>query len=275
MMSLELEAIPDTSAVSPAGTLGQTSQVWGVGFIPWTYEETVHNVDRLIKNRTALYCITANLNFMMLWRKHPDVREASRRAAFVVADGIPLVIASRWKGRKLPERVTGADLIFGLCELASRRGYRVYFFGAGPGVAEKAARRLSERYPGLTVAGVESPPFRDFTPAENEAAVARVREARPDLLFVSLGQPKGELWLMRNFEKIGVPVSIQVGAAFDFAAGTVRRAPRWVQKFGIEMLFRLMQDPVRLAPRYARNALFLARMILGDVRDIVLGRPQS
>jgi N-acetylglucosaminyldiphosphoundecaprenol N-acetyl-beta-D-mannosaminyltransferase len=250
-------------------------RVWGVDFAPWTYDETVREIDRRIQERRPTYFVTANLNYVMLAHAREDVREATRRACFVVADGIPPVVASRWKGRRLPQRVTGADLIYGLCELSARRGYRVYLLGAAPGVGEEAARRLVERYPGLRVVGVESPPFRELTPEEKEAQVERIKEARPDLLLVSLGQPKGELWLARNCEAMGVPLSVQVGAALDFAAGRVKRAPRWVQKLGLEMPFRLLQEPRRLGPRYLSNSVFLARMLLGDARDFLLGRPQS
>ncbi len=150
--------------------------------------------------------------------------------AFVVADGITLVWASCWKGTPLPERVTGADLIYGLCELAALRGYRIFLLGGGPSVAEAAAQNLAARYPGLCIAGVESPPFRVLDAAEMEAIKNRIRQARPDLLFVSFGQPKGELWIAEHLDRLAVPVCVQVGAAIDFAAGRSAAPPRWVQR---------------------------------------------
>lgn len=271
-MSSETAAVSTPQPTSPPA---RSCRIWGIDFVPWTFDETVDQVDRLIQKRKPCYFVTANLNYMMLAHTREDVREAARRALFVTPDGIPLVIASRWKGTRLPGRVTGADLIYGLCALAAQRDYGVYFFGAGPGIADEAARRLQAKYPGLRVTGVESPPYRDLTPEETHGVVERIRAAQPDLLFVSLSQPKGELWLMRNFEAMGIPASVQVGAAVDFAAGKVSRAPSWVQKIGMEMPYRLLQDPRRLAPRYARNAAFLARAVCGDLRDFLLRRPQS
>ena len=190
----------------------------------------------------------------MLTESLPDLREINLRAAFILADGAPLVWGSRLRGSPLPECVAGSDLIFHLCEEAAREGFRVFLLGGGEGVAEEAARRLVDRYPGLQVVGVECPPFREPTPEEEEALLDRIRMARPDLLFVAFGQPKGERWIVRHFERLAVPVSVQVGASLDFAAGRVRRAPRWMQKTGLEWAFRLSLEPRRLLGRYAGNA---------------------
>lgn len=216
------------------------------------------------------YFITANLNFVMISHQMKTLQVISRGAAFVIADGITLVWASRWKGTPLPERVTGADLIYGLSELAARRGYRVFLLGARPSVAEDAARKLIALYPCLRIVGVESPPFRELLEEETEALRSRIRQARPDILFVSFGQPKGDLWIAENFASLGVPISVQVGAAIDFAAGRVRRAPRWVQRIHMETPFRIFQEPYRLTPRYVRNALFLARMVVSDLWKVLV-----
>jgi N-acetylglucosaminyldiphosphoundecaprenol N-acetyl-beta-D-mannosaminyltransferase len=133
-------------------------------------------------------------------------------------------------------------------------------------VAERAAARLSERFPGLVVAGTECPPFRDLTPDEHATLVARVRGARPDILFVAFGQPKGEFWLAENLEALGVPVCVQIGASLDFAAGRVPRAPRALQRVGMEWFFRMCLEPRRLLPRYARNARFILRTLAQDLR---------
>ena len=185
-----------------------------------------------------------------------------------MADGKPLVWASRMQGTPLPERVAGSDLIFHLCEEAAE-GFRVFLLGGGEGVAEQAAQRLVERYPGLQIVGTECPPFRELTPDEEAALLDRIRRAAPDLLFVAFGQPKGERWIIRHLEGLGVPVSVQVGASLDFAAGRVRR-PRWMQKSGLEWVFRLSLEPQRLAGRYARNAWFIFRRM---IRPSVNRRP--
>jgi N-acetylglucosaminyldiphosphoundecaprenol N-acetyl-beta-D-mannosaminyltransferase len=257
---------PDPCCTSP-----DPCWVWDVPVHPLTFEGTIERVDALVSRHQPVYFITANLNYVMLTHQNALLREVSNRAAFVVADGITLVWASRWKGTPLPERVTGADLIYGLCDLAARRGYGIFLLGGAPGVGEAAARNLAERYAGLRVVGVESPPFRNLSANETEAFLTRIRLARPDILFVALTQPKGELWLAAHVEELGVPVCANVGAAFDFAAGRVRRAPRWIQRIALETPFRIIQEPRRLTPRYTRNALFLIRMILHDARGWLTG----
>jgi N-acetylglucosaminyldiphosphoundecaprenol N-acetyl-beta-D-mannosaminyltransferase len=196
------------------------------------------------------------------------MREAVLGAAFNVADGMPLVWASRWHKARLPERVAGSDLFPALAELAAEKRYRVFLLGGAPGVADTAAQNLCRRYPGLQVVGVEAPPFRDLSADEEAALLARIRAARPDMLFVAFGQPKGEVWLARNHQALGVPVCVQVGATLDFIAGRVPRAPRFLQRVGLEWAYRLYQEPGRLFTRYARNAAFLLRMF---ARDAVLG----
>jgi N-acetylglucosaminyldiphosphoundecaprenol N-acetyl-beta-D-mannosaminyltransferase len=181
------------------------------------------------------------------------------RAAFVLADGMPLVWWSRLGPRPLPERVAGSDLLYGMCERAAQKGYRVYLLGAGPGVAADAAANLVARYPGLIVAGVDCPPFRGLTAAEERDQFERIRAARPDILFVAFGQPKGEFWIADNLDRLNVPVSVQVGASLDFVAGRMKRSPKWMQKTGLEWVYRMAQEPRRLAGRYLANLRFLVR----------------
>lgn len=239
--------------------------VWGLPFAAVTQSEAVTAVDRLIEAGRPSYFVTANTHYAMLTKELPVMAAVNAGAAFILADGRPIVWASRLRGTPLPERVAGSDLIFDLCELAARKGYAVYLLGGASGVGEAAADRLRRRYPGLRIVGVDCPPFREPTALEHEALIARVRAARPHLLFVAFGQPKGELWLTRHLEALGVPVSVQVGAALDFAAGRMRRAPRVLQVAGLEWLFRLVLEPRRLFFRYARNARFAAGMMARDL----------
>ena len=236
--------------------------VWGVPFAPITQAEAVDAVSALIRAGRPSFFITAPTHYAMLTEVLPDLRAINDRAAFIVADGAPLVWASRRLGTPLPERVAGSDLIFHLCAEAARQGFRIFLLGGDEGVADEAGRRLAEKYPGLQIVGTECPPFRQPTPEEEEAMIDRIRGARPDLLLVAFGQPKGERWIIRNIDRLGVPVSVQVGASLDFVAGRVRRAPRWMQKSGLEWAFRLSLEPRRLFGRYARNAWFVARMIV-------------
>lgn len=239
--------------------------IWGVPFAPMTLEETVNAIDALIEERRPSYFITANLHYVMLTRDHPDLGPINERAAFILADGAPVVWAARKRPTPLPERVAGSDLIFHLCDLSARKGRRLFFLGAPEGVAEEAADKLRERYPGLQVVGTECPPFRKPTDEEHEQLLDRIRATNPDILFVAFGQPKGERWIFANHERLGVPVCVQVGASLEFAAGRFARAPRWMQRTGLEWAFRLLQEPRRLFSRYARNAGFMGRMIVHDL----------
>jgi len=239
--------------------------VWGVPLTPLTLAETVVSVGRLIAAGGPAYFITANTHYAMLTEKDPNLCVINTRAAFIVADGAPLVWASRWQGAPLPERVAGSDLILELSAEAARKGYRLFFLGGAEGVAEEAAQRLCTRYPGLQVVGTECPPFRELTSEEETALIAHIHSAQPDLLIMASTMPRGERWLAANLAVLRVPVVVNVGAAIDFAANRVRRAPHWMQKNGFEWAFRLVLEPRRLFTRYARNAWFIVRMIVRDL----------
>ena len=245
------------------------SLVWGLPLSPMTRAEAAGAVMRLIENGRPSYFITANVHYAMLSAERPEVRAVNEGAAFLLADGAPLVWASRRTATPLPERVAGSDLIYDLAEHAARLGRSIYLMGGGEGIADEAARKLQALYPGLRIAGTACPTPEALAGEGLAGVIAAIRAARPDLLLVALGQPKGELWVAANLERLGVPVAVQVGATLDFVAGRVRRAPRFFQKTGLEWAYRIYTEPARLAPRYARNALFLAGRI---ARDLLGGR---
>jgi N-acetylglucosaminyldiphosphoundecaprenol N-acetyl-beta-D-mannosaminyltransferase len=238
--------------------------VWGLRLAPLTFDETIARVHQLVNDGEPTFFITANVHYAMLTASDPRLTRVNEKAAFLVADGMPLVWASRGQKTPLPERVAGADLLPALCGDAARSGYRVFLLGGGPGAGEEAARRLLERLPRLQIVGIEAPVLENLSQREHEQLRARIRQARPDLLFAALGQPKGELWLAENYLRLGVPVSVQVGAALDFVAGRVPRSPRLLQRVGMEWAYRLYREPLRLTTRYARNAWFALRMLARD-----------
>ncbi len=260
-----IDVIDEMKTARDGGPNPDPVWIWGVPFVPWTMEQTIAAIDELIAVRRPAFFITANVNYAMLTDETADLRTINARAAFILADGAPIVWASRWADTPLPERVAGSDLIFRLSEHAARKGHRMFFVGGAEGVAEEAAGRLVSLYPGLQIVGVECPPFREVTAEEEAALVRRIRDAQPDLLFVAFGQPKGERWLIRHLEELNVPVSVQVGASLDFAAQRVSRAPRWMQKTGLEWAFRLLLEPNRMLGRYTRNAWFIVRMVVRDL----------
>ncbi|MDA0586421.1 MAG: WecB/TagA/CpsF family glycosyltransferase [Planctomycetota bacterium] len=249
------------------------SWIWGVSFSRLTLEQTLYLADQRIRSREPGYFITANLNYVMLTDEFPELDRINRQAAFIIADGMPIVWWSRLLPGEttIPERVAGSELIFSMNEWASRRGHRVFLLGGAEGVAETAAGILTDRYPGLQVAGTECPPFRELTDDEENAMLNRIREAKPDILFVAFGQPRGEKWIAEHCQSLGIPLCVQVGASFDFVVGNVSRAPKLIQKLGMEWAYRLAMEPSRPAGRYWRNFRFLTKAVLRDV----FGKPRS
>jgi N-acetylglucosaminyldiphosphoundecaprenol N-acetyl-beta-D-mannosaminyltransferase len=210
-------------------------------------------IEAAVADRRPRQLCTANPEFLIAALRDPEFRRILLAADLVLPDGVGLLWAARWLGRRFPERVPGSDLIYRLAELAARRGWRLYFLGAAQGVAQAAAGRLQGLYPGLVVAGAfaGSP-----APADDDALVARVAAARPDVLLVAYGAPAQDKWIARNRLRLGVPVSLGVGGSFDFAAGVARRAPRWVQRLGLEWLHRLWRQPWRARRIYTAVVAF-------------------
>ena len=245
--------------------MNERSWIWGLPLAPLTRRATSDAVMAMIARGLPAYIISANVHYAMLTERHPELDAVNRGAEFILADGAPLVWASRMTSVRLPERVAGSDLIYDLCQAAAERGYKVFFLGAAPGIAEEAARRLVLLYPALQVVGTESPEPGDLVGDRCQALIARVREARPGLLLVALSQPKGELWIAEHLAELGVPACVQFGASLDFVAGKIRRAPRFQQKIGMEWVYRMWQEPTRLAPRYASNLAFILKAIFRDL----------
>jgi N-acetylglucosaminyldiphosphoundecaprenol N-acetyl-beta-D-mannosaminyltransferase len=216
----------------------------------------------IARGERGYVCVT-NVHVVMEARRDEGLRRMINEAALTVPDGVPLVWVGRIKGHPRVRRVYGPDLTLLLCERAAQRGYRCFFYGGAPGVAEELARTLQRRFPGLGVVGAEAPPFRPLTPEEDAAAVARINDALPDLVFVGLGCPKQERWVAVHRGRLNAAALLGVGAAFDFHTGRVPQAPRWMMRAGLEWLYRLAQEPRRLWHRYlVYNPLFLLQVSL-------------
>lgn len=256
---------PSRSDAEPLVGL-ETVEVWGLPLARLSFVATLERIERLIAAGRGGFFITANLHYAMLTAGDARLAALNGRALFLLADGMPLVWQSNRLGRPLPERVTGSDLTVLLCQQAARLGHRVFLLGGAEGVARQAAAVLVDRYPGLQIVGAEAPPFRPLSAAEHEALLARIRRARPDLLFVAFGQPKGETWLDENIPSLGPVVGVQIGATLDFIAGRVRRAPKLWQRLGLEWLYRALSEPRRLIPRYWADGLFLLRSLIREYR---------
>ncbi len=251
------------------------SHIWDVPFDCVTMDRAVDHIEQLIDRGDPSYVITANLNYAMLHHQSGQIRRITEDADLVLADGQPIVWRSKFGPDPLPERVAGSELIYHLAERASQRGHSIYFLGGQPGVAALCAQRIAERFPGLKIAAAESPPFRELSAAERAEQAQRIRKSGASLLLVAFGQPKGERWIHENYKDLGVPVSIQLGASFDFIAGTAKRAPRIWQRLGVEWLYRMLSDPRRLVPRYAANAWFLLGALCQDLKRIAVADPAN
>jgi N-acetylglucosaminyldiphosphoundecaprenol N-acetyl-beta-D-mannosaminyltransferase len=202
---------------------------------------------------------TVNAEVVMEAHRDPEFAAILDSADLAVVDGSGVLWAARRQGCDLAAKVAGIDLVIGLAELCARRGWRPFLLGAMPGVAEAAAGRLAERFPGFQAAGAWAG---EPGPAGDAEARRRITAAQPDLLLVAYGHPRQERWIARNRERLPVPVAIGVGGAFDFAAGRVRRAPAWMRRAHLEWLFRLLIEPWR-----ARRMAVLPKFALAVLRE--------
>jgi N-acetylglucosaminyldiphosphoundecaprenol N-acetyl-beta-D-mannosaminyltransferase len=219
-------------------------------------------IDGWIAHRQRHYVCITGVHGIMESQRDEGLRRIHNEAGLVTPDGMPLVWLSRLHGHGHVERVYGPDLMLALCEHSLSKGYRHFFYGGGEGVPELLASDLRRRFPGLPVAGGYSPPFRPLSSAEDEQIVAAINEADPDIVWVGLSTPKQERWMTEHVGRLTAPVLIGVGAAFDFHSGLKRQAPRWMQRSGLEWLFRLATEPKRLWRRYfMNNPLFVLRVL--------------
>jgi N-acetylglucosaminyldiphosphoundecaprenol N-acetyl-beta-D-mannosaminyltransferase len=229
-----------------------------------TLEETLGEIADHIARRHPAYFITANLDFAAKASKDAELHRIFLEADLVLCDGTPIVWLSRLTGERLCERVAGSDLIPLLAGRAAANGWRLFLLGGDPKSLQAATHNLRNQHPGIIIAGSYSPPFAPLDEMDHDEITKRIRNCAPDILLVAFGCPKQEKWIYRHYRDLGVPCSIGVGATIDFIAGKVRRAPRWIGALGLEWVFRMLQEPGRLAGRYWEDILFLISQILKD-----------
>jgi N-acetylglucosaminyldiphosphoundecaprenol N-acetyl-beta-D-mannosaminyltransferase len=249
--------------VSPLERDPDRVNVLGVGVSAITMADALASIERWIETGTRRYVCVTGVHGIMESQSDPALRDIHNHAGLVTPDGMPLVWLSRLQGHSQVERVYGPDLMLACCRKSVSRGYRHFFYGGAPGVPERLAATLQERFPGLMVAGTWSPPFGEPTTDEERAAVERINAVSPHIVWVGLSTPKQERWMARQVGRLRAPVLIGVGAAFDFNAELKRQAPRWMQRSGLEWLFRLGTEPRRLWRRYLiNNPRFVWRILL-------------
>jgi N-acetylglucosaminyldiphosphoundecaprenol N-acetyl-beta-D-mannosaminyltransferase len=223
--------------------------VLGVGVSALTLAQARDLVVGVRGQRRRGYVCVTGVHGVIESQDDPALKRIHNEAWLVTPDGMPLV----WLGPPGVERVYGPDLMLVVCDAGRASGLTHYFFGGAPGVAEKLKQKLCARFPGLAVAGTFTPPFRPLDDAELATFRADVTRTQPDVIWIGLSTPKQERFMAEHWRALDAGVLIGVGAAFDFHSGRVTQAPRWIQRSGLEWLFRLGREPRRLAARYLRN----------------------
>ena len=250
----------ERAALAEAAVPPASVEVLGVPLALTDYERTIEWMDATIATGQRGYVCVAAVHTVMACQEDPELRAAVLGSDLTVPDGQPLVWAMNALGHDLSSRVYGPDLMARYCERAALTGARMFLYGGrNQGALVQLALNLRTRYPGLNIVGGYAPPFRALTGEEEDFVLDEINRSQADVVWVGIGVPKQEKWMAAMRDRLRAPVLVGVGAAFDFHAGLVSQAPRWMQSMGLEWAYRLLQEPGRLWRRYLRyNPLFVA-----------------
>ncbi len=245
--------------------ISQRVEILGVAIDAITEAEALDQIKVWLQKGGPHHIVTVNPEFVMEARRNPNFGDVLRRADLATADGFGIILAARWQGTPLPGRITGVNLTHRLAELAAAYGYRLFLLGAAPGIAERAAAVLTERYPGLIIAGCHAgSPNPRYEPFIRQIITA----AQPDILLVAYGHPAQDVWIDRNQPWLRIPVAIGVGGTFDYISGSIPRAPTWLRRAGLEWLFRVIYQPRRWRRIYTAVLHFTWTMLREGKRTI-------
>lgn len=235
----------------------------GVNISNISLAETIQWFNNSInQNQKIRVCVTP-VNCLVWANKSKQLADLYNTADLVLCDGVPIIWASKLLQTPLKGRVTGLDLLPLYMEEAYNKGFSMFFLGAKEGVAAALAEKYLHNFPGIKINGIYSPPYADeFTEEENQKIINLINASEPDILWVSLTAPKQDYWIQKNLQKINTHIAIGVGGAFEITAGLIKRAPLWMQKTGLEWLFRLMNEPTRLYKRYLVEAPLFIPLVL-------------
>jgi N-acetylglucosaminyldiphosphoundecaprenol N-acetyl-beta-D-mannosaminyltransferase len=231
--------------------------VLGVNVSPVNMAQAVETIAGWIELRQCQYVTVTPAHAVMDAYHDPELRRIFNVSGMTTPDGVAIVWLLKLQGQRQVSRVYGPDLMLEVCRSGLARGWRHYLYGGAEGVAERLAESLTQRLPGLVIVGTHTPPFREMTGPEDRAVVEKINAARADVLWVGLSTPKQERWMAAHLGQVKAPVMVGVGAAFDFLSGLKPQAPRWMQRSGLEWLFRLGSEPRRLWPRYRQYPTFV------------------
>ncbi len=250
----------------------ETREILGVPVAMADYGAAIDAMDRMVESRGRGYVCAVAVHALTVGLDDPEMAAALRDATLVLPDGMPVVWAANLLGADLTDRVYGPELMLRYSDRCVERGHRVWLYGGkDQGSLVQLALSMRRRHPGIKIVGGYSPPFRPLSAEEEETIVKQINDAKPDVLWVGIGVPKQEKWMARMRDRLDVPVMCGVGAAFDFHAGRVPQAPRWMQERGLEWIYRIAQEPRRLLPRYLyfnpRFVVAFARQYLAERRS--------
>ncbi|MBR2045054.1 MAG: WecB/TagA/CpsF family glycosyltransferase [Agathobacter sp.] len=225
-------------------------------------DETIRYIEQLIESKKRSYVVAINVDVVMKIEDDTYLKEITDNADMVLVDGKPLIWVSKWHKNPVKAKISGSDLVPNICEVAAQKGYSIFFIGGKDGIAEKAKENLEEKLPGINIVGTYAPPFGfEKNQAELDKINNMITEATPDLLIVCFGCPKQEKFIFENYQKYCPTVSICAGATIDFLAGNVKRAPRWMSNYGLEWLYRFLQEPKRLFKRYFIDDVKILKLV--------------
>ncbi|MGI6345007.1 MAG: WecB/TagA/CpsF family glycosyltransferase [Bacillota bacterium] len=238
--------------------MSERVKILGTAVDVLTMESAVQRIAAMVEQGSSAQVVTANAEILYMAQRDPALYLVLHDAGLVTADGMGVVLASRILGRPLPERVAGCDLVYALAGHGAKIGWNFYLLGAKPEVVEAAVQQLRQLYPLIQIVGWH---HGYFSADETSALLAEIKASKPDILLVAMGAPKQDIWLHENLSKTGAAVGIGVGGSFDILAGTAERAPLWMQRAGLEWLFRLLKEPSRIGrmlalPRFVWSVLW-------------------
>lgn len=228
-----------------------------------TMSEAIEEIDKLVIIKKTSYVVTPNVDHIVKLENDEEFKEVYKNADLILTDGMPLIWISKIKEIPIKEKISGSDLFPKVCELASKKSYKIFLLGAAEGVAIKAALNLKDKFKGLAIVGAYSPSYGfEKEDDEVEKIIEKINEAKPDILAVGLGAPKQEKFIYKFKDRLNVPVMLAIGASIDFEAGNIKRAPKFMQKCGLEWFYRLCKEPRRMFRRYLIDDLNIVRITL-------------
>ena len=266
-----LKATHAAQPVAKPGAAIRRREILGIPMSMTDYAGAMDVMDDMIEQRERGWICAAAVHSLMVAQDDPGMHTALTQSTITVPDGMPIVWAANLLGEDLPNRVYGPELMQRYCARSAEKGHRVWLYGGrDQGTLVQLALNLRKAHPGLKIVGGHSPPFRPLSDEEDSAILASIEDARPDVIWVGIGVPKQEKWMVRMRDCVEAPVMCAVGAAFDFHAGRVSQAPSWMQERGLEWTYRIAQEPRRLLPRYLYTN---PRFLFGFARQYLVATP--